>query len=127
MVAEISFQDDKLKIDRMVCAIDCGLVINPDGVKAQIESGIAIGLSAALFGEITFDDGQVEQSNFNNYKIIRMDQMPIIETHIVPSYEAPTGAGEPPVPPTAPALTNAIFSGTGIRYRSLPLKEVVLV
>jgi len=127
MVAEISFPDDKLKIDRMVCAIDCGLVINPDGVKAQIESGIAIGLSAALFGEITFDDGQVEQSNFHNYKIIRMDQMPIIEMHIVPSYEAPTGAGEPPVPPTAPALTNAIFSGTGIRYRSLPLKEVVLV
>ena len=122
MVAEISFDsNDKLKIERMICAIDCGLVINPDGVKAQVESGIAIGLSAALFGEISFQDGQVEQSNFHNYKIIKMDQMPIIETHIISNYEPPTGAGEPPVPPTAPALTNAIFAGTQIRYRSLPL------
>ena len=111
----------------MICAIDCGLVINPDGVRAQVESGIAIGLSAALFGEITFEKGGVKQSNFHNYKIIRMDEMPVVETHIVSNYEAPTGAGEPPVPPTAPALTNAIFAGTGKRYRSLPLKEVILV
>jgi len=127
MVAEISFVEGKLKINRMICAIDCGLVINPDGVRAQIESGVAIGLSAALFGEITFQDGQVEQSNFHNYKIIKMEQMPVIETHIISSYEPPTGAGEPPVPPTAPALTNAIFAGTGKRYRSLPLKEIVIV
>ena len=126
MVAEVSYIEDKLKIDRMICAIDCGLVINPDGVRAQVESGIAIGLSAALFGEITFKDGEVEQSNFNNYKIIKMNQMPVIETHIVQSYESPTGAGEPPVPPTAPALTNAIFASTGKRYRSLPLKKVKL-
>ncbi|MFC1593304.1 molybdopterin cofactor-binding domain-containing protein [Candidatus Neomarinimicrobiota bacterium] len=124
MVAEISFIGEKLKIDRMICAIDCGLVINPDGVKAQIEGGIAIGLSAALFGEITFKDGQVEQSNFHNYKLINMDQMPVVETHIISSYESPTGAGEPPVPPTAPALTNAIFAGTGKRYRSLPLNDI---
>ncbi len=127
IVAEISFVEEKIKIERMICAIDCGLVINPDGVKAQIESGVAIGLSAALFGEITFKDGKVEQSNFHNYKIIKMDQMPVIESHIIQSYEPPTGAGEPPVPPTAPALTNAIFAGTGVRYRTLPLKDIILV
>lgn len=125
-VAEISIIGDKLKIDRMIYAIDCGLVINPDGVKAQVESGAAIGLSAALFGEITFHEGKVEQSNFHNYRIIKIDQMPVIETHIIQSYEPPTGAGEPPVPPTAPALTNAIFAATGIRYRSLPLNKIKL-
>jgi len=124
MVAEISFDsNNKLKIERMICAIDCGLVINPDGVRAQVESGIAIGLSAALFGEISFNKGSVKQSNFHNYKLIRMNQMPIVETYIVPSNEAPTGAGEPPVPPAAPALTNAIFAGTGKRYRSLPITK----
>lgn len=122
MVAEISFDEkNKLKIERMICAIDCGLVINPDGVRAQVESGVALALTAALFGEITFKDGKVQQSNFNNYKLIKMNQMPQIETYIVPSYEAPTGAGEPPVPPTAPALANAIFAATGIRHRKLPI------
>jgi CO/xanthine dehydrogenase Mo-binding subunit len=124
MVAEISFdKKNKLKIEKIVCAIDCGLVINPDGVRAQVESGVALALTATLFGEITFKDGKVQQSNFNNYKLIKMSQMPIVETHIVPSYEAPTGAGEPPVPPTAPALANAIFAATGIRHRSLPITK----
>lgn len=124
MVAEISFdKKNKLKIERIICAIDCGLVINPDGVRAQVESGVALALTAALFGEITFKDGKVQQSNFNNYKLIKMSQMPIVETHIVPSYEPPTGAGEPPVPPTAPALANAIFAATGIRHRSLPITK----
>jgi CO/xanthine dehydrogenase Mo-binding subunit len=127
MVAEISIVENRIKLERMICAIDCGLVINPDGVKAQIESGVAIGLSAALFGEITFTDGKVEQSNFHNYKIVKMDQMPVIETYIVQSYKSPTGAGEPPVPTTAPALTNAIFAGTGVRYRSLPLKQISII
>ena len=122
IVAEISFNSKrKMKINRIICVIDCGLVINPDGVRAQVESGVALALTAALFGEITFKDGKVQQSNFNNYKLIKMNQMPQIETYIVPSYEAPTGAGEPPVPPTAPALANAIFAATGIRHRNLPI------
>ena len=112
-----------MKINRIICAIDCGLVINPDGVIAQVESGVALALTAALFGEITFKDGKVQQSNFHNYKLIKMNQMPKIETHIIPSNEAPTGAGEPPVPPTAPALANAIFAATGIRHRSLPITK----
>jgi len=124
IVAEISFNPNrKMKINRINCAIDCGLVINPDGVRAQVESGVALALTAALFGEITFKDGKVQQSNFNNYKLIKMSQMPKIETHIIPSYKAPTGAGEPPVPPTAPALANAIFAATGIRHRSLPITK----
>ena len=124
MVAEISLNSKrKMKINRIICAIDCGLVINPDGVKAQVESGVALALTAALFGEITFKDGKVQQSNFHNYKLIKMNQMPRIETHIIPSNEAPTGAGEPPVPPTAPALANAIFAATGIRHRSLPITK----
>ena len=122
MVAEISLNSkQKMKINRIICAMDCGLVINPDGVRAQVESGVALALTAVLFGEITFKEGKVQQSNFNNYKLIKMNQMPQIETYIVPSYEAPTGAGEPPVPPTAPALANAIFAATGIRYRKLPI------
>lgn len=122
MVAEISINSKrKMKINRIICAIDCGLVINPDGVRAQVESGVALALTAALFGEITFKDGKIQQSNFHNYKLIKMNQMPQIETYIIPSYEAPTGAGEPPVPPTAPALANAIFAATGIRHRSLPI------
>ena len=124
MVAEISFNSKrKMKINRIICAIDCGLVINPDGVRAQVESGVALALTAALFGEITFMNGKVQQSNFHNYKLIRMNQMPRIETHIIPSYQAPTGAGEPPVPPTAPALANAIFAATGIRHRKLPITK----
>ncbi len=124
MVAEIFIDSKrKMKINRIICAIDCGLVINPDGVIAQVESGVAIALTAALFGEITFKDGKVQQSNFHNYKLIKMNQMPKIETHIIPSNEKPTGAGEPPVPPTAPALANAIFAATGIRHRSLPITK----
>ncbi|MEE9571606.1 MAG: molybdopterin cofactor-binding domain-containing protein, partial [Candidatus Neomarinimicrobiota bacterium] len=124
MVAEIFIDSKrKMKINRIICAIDCGLVINPDGVIAQVESGVALALTAALFGEITFKDGKVQQSNFHNYKLIKMNQMPKIETHIIPSNEAPTGAGEPPVPPTAPALANAIFAATGIRHRSLPITK----
>ena len=92
---------------------------------AQVESGVAIALTAALFGEITFKNGEVQQSNFHNYKLIKMDQMPEIETHIIPSNEAPTGAGEPPVPPAAPALANAIFAATGIRHRALPIIKYV--
>lgn len=108
---------------RMTAAMDCGTVINPDGVRAQLEGGITLALTAALYGKITIEDGQVEQSNFHNYPLLKMRDMPIIDTHIVPSTEPPTGAGEPPVPPTAPALINAIASLTGEWITRLPLAD----
>ncbi len=122
MVAEVSVsRQRRLTIHRMVCAIDCGTVINPDGVRSQIEGGIVMGLTAALHGAITLKDGRVQQSNFDNYQLLTMREMPVIETHIVPSTEPPTGVGEPPVPPTPPALCNAIFAATGKRIRRLPI------
>jgi isoquinoline 1-oxidoreductase beta subunit len=123
IVAEISIDSkNKIKIHRMVCAIDCGTVINPDGVRSQVEGGIVMGLTAALYGKISLENGGVQQSNFHNYKLLTMKEMPTIETVIVPSTEPPTGAGEPPVPPTAPALVNAIYSATGKRIYRLPIE-----
>ena len=110
-----------IQLRRVVCAVDCGIVVNPDQLRAQMESSIVFGLSAALFGEINFDDGSVRQSNFHDYPVLRMRQMPEIEVHIVKSLRAPGGAGEPGTPPSAPALANAIFAATGERLRSLPL------
>ena len=122
VVAEISMEGKgKIKIHRMVCAIDCGTVINPDGVRAQVEGGVTMGLTAAIHGKITFKNGRVQQSNFHNYRLLAMDEAPQIETHIVPSTESPTGAGEPPVPPTPPALLNAIAAATGERIYTLPI------
>ena len=95
--------------------------MNPDIVKAQMESGIVFGLSAALFGAITFRNGLVEQNNFYDYPLLRMKDMPEIEVHIVNSREQPTGAGEPGVPPVAPAVANAVFAATGVRIRQLPM------
>ena len=105
----------------MTAAIDCGQVINPDGVRSQIEGGIVMGLTAVFHGKITIEKGRVKQSNFHNYKLLRMDEMPIIDVHMVPSEEAPTGVGEPPVPPTPPALINAIAALTGEYITRLPL------
>jgi isoquinoline 1-oxidoreductase beta subunit len=122
VVAEISLTGDgDLKIHRMICAIDCGIVINPDGVRSQAEGGVTLGLTAALHGAITLKNGYVEQSNFHNYKLITMREMPPVETYMVPSGERPTGVGEPPVPPTPPALVNAICAATGKRIRKLPI------
>ena len=120
-VAEVSV-DDKgaVKVDRVVCAVDCGTPINPDVIAAQMEGGIGFGLSAALYGAITLKDGRVEQSNFNNYRVLRMNEMPKVEVHIVPSTEAPTGVGEPGVAPIGPAVANAIFAASGRRVRSFP-------
>jgi len=120
-VAEISLDKGAVKVHRVVCAIDCGLVVNPDSLEAQVQSAIAFGLGAALHSEITFKDGQVEQSNFHNYQVLRMSEMPKVEVHIVPSTDKMGGAGEPGVPPVAPAITNAIFAATGKRIRSLPI------
>lgn len=121
-VVEISLVKRRLRILRVVCAIDCGLAVNPDGVVAQMESCIVFGLTAALYGEITLEKGRVKQSNFHDYKLLRMDEMPAIEVHIVPGSEKMGGVGEPGVPGVAPALTNAIFAGTGKRIRSLPIR-----
>jgi isoquinoline 1-oxidoreductase subunit beta len=116
----------EIRVHRVVCAVDCGLVINPDTVKAQMEGGIVYGLTAALKTEITLKDGRVEQGNFNDYPMLRMFESPEIEVHIVPSTEHPTGVGEPGVPPAAPALANAIFAATGKRIRRLPIRASYL-
>ena len=121
-VVELSIVDKQIKVHRVVCAIDCGLAVNPDGVIAQMESGIIFALTAALYGEITLEDGQVKQRNFNDYKMLRIHETPLIEVHIVSSNEKMGGAGEPGVPPLAPALANAIFAATGKRVRRLPVR-----
>lgn len=115
--------DGSFKVDRVVCAVDCGVAVNPDVIRAQMEGGIGYGLAAALSGAITLKDGVVEQSNFHDYTVLRIDQMPRVEVHIVPSAEKPTGVGEPGVPPLAPALVNALHAATGKRIRSLPIAE----
>ena len=122
MVAEVSQEKSgEFRIHRMTAAIDCGQVINPDGVRAQVEGGIVMGLTAALHGKITLENGRVNQSNFHNYPLLKMDETPIMDIHIVKSEEAPTGAGEPPVPPTPPALLNAIAELTGEYITRLPI------
>ena len=122
-VAEISIaKDGKVRVHRVVCAIDCGVHVNPDQVVAQMEGGIVYGLSAALYGAITIDKGRVQQSNFHDYPVLRINEMPVVEVHIVPSKAAAGGIGEPGVPPLAPAVTNAIFAATGKRIRKLPIR-----
>jgi isoquinoline 1-oxidoreductase beta subunit len=121
-VAEVSIEDNKLRVHRVVCAIDCGPVVNPLTVEAQMQSGIVFGLSAALHGEITLKDGRTEQSNFHDYPALRLAEMPNIEVHIVPSTDKMGGCGEPGTPPIAPAVANAVFAATGKRLRQLPLR-----
>jgi isoquinoline 1-oxidoreductase subunit beta len=122
-VAEVSIEKDgNVRVHRIVASVDCGRVINPDTVKAQIEGGIVFGLTAALKTEITLENGRVQQSNFHNYPIVRMFESPEIEVHIIESTEKPTGVGEPGVPPVAPAVANAILALTGKPIRRLPIK-----
>jgi isoquinoline 1-oxidoreductase beta subunit len=121
-VAEVSVgPQGEVRVHRVVCAIDCGKIVNPDTIEAQMESGIVFGLSAALHGAITLKDGRVEQDNFDDYPLLRIDEMPQVEVHIVPSEEVPGGVGEPGVPPIAPAVANAVFAASGLRLRSLPM------
>ena len=121
-VAEATVKPDgSVKVDRIVCAVDCGIVVNPDNARAQAEGAIGFGLSAALHGAITLKDGVVEQSNFHEYVPLRINEMPKVEVHFVPSTEKPTGMGEPGVPPVAPAVANAIAAATGKRVRRLPI------
>lgn len=121
-VAEISLQKkNRFKVERVVCAVDCGVAVNPDIIRAQMEGAIGFGLSPTLVSEITFDEGRVVQSNFNDYQVLRINQMPQVEVHIVPSAKAPTGVGEPGTPPIAAAVANALTAATGKRFGRLPL------
>lgn len=125
-VAEVTVSGDKITVDRVVCAVDCGIAVTPDVVKAQMQSAIGYGLSAALMGKITLTDGHVDQSNFHQYQVLRLPDMPrTVEVYIVPSTNAPSGVGEPGTPPIAPAVANAVRAATGIRLHTLPFDLAV--
>jgi isoquinoline 1-oxidoreductase beta subunit len=121
-VAEVSVDGPTIRVHRVVCAIDCGIAVNPAAIAAQMESGIAFGLGAALHSTLTFKDGRVQESNFHDYQVLRLHEMPTVEVHIVPSTERPGGVGEPGTPPIAPAVANAVAALTGQRLRELPLR-----
>jgi isoquinoline 1-oxidoreductase beta subunit len=122
MVVEASVERGRPRVHKVTCAVDCGRTVNPDTVKAQLEGAVGFALTAALYGEITLKDGRVQQSNFHDYRLLRIHEMPAVEVHIVPSEEPSSGVGEPGVPPVAPALANALFKVTGRRIRRLPIR-----
>jgi len=121
-VAEISIEEGQVRVHRIVCAVDCGQVINPDTVVAQMESGIIFGLTATLKSAITIADGRVEQGNFDDFPLLRLSETPVIDVHIMPSDESPGGVGEPGLPPIAPAVCNAVLAATGKPVRTLPIR-----
>ncbi|WP_151636416.1 xanthine dehydrogenase family protein molybdopterin-binding subunit [Noviherbaspirillum aerium] len=121
-VAEVSMEGNDIRVHKVTCAIDCGLAVNPNIIAQQMESGIVFGLSAALFGEVTIKNGRVQQQNFHDYPVLRMNQAPEVHTIVMKSAAPPEGVGEPGTPPIAPAVANAVFKLTGRRLRSLPLK-----
>jgi isoquinoline 1-oxidoreductase beta subunit len=121
-VAEVSVEDGRVRVHRVVCAIDCGVCINPAAAAAQMEGGVVYGLSAAFYGELSFKDGRVQQSNFHDYPLMRVHEMPRVETYVLPSSAKPGGIGETGVPPIAPAVANAVFAATGKRVRQLPMR-----
>jgi len=124
-VAEVTVREGgTIRVDRVVCAVDCGLAVHPDLVRAQMESGIVYGLSAALKGEITIEKGRVTQSNFGDYPMVTMEECPIIEVHVAPSGDDLGGIGEPGLPPIAPAVANAVHAATGKPVRRLPIAPV---
>jgi isoquinoline 1-oxidoreductase subunit beta len=121
-VAEVEVsKQGNVRVKHVTCAVDCGIPVNPDTIEAQIQSAIIYGLTAALYGEITLKNGQVEQSNFDTYRALRMNEVPAIDVHIVPSEEPPGGIGEPGTSALPPAVANAIFAATGVRLRKLPI------
>jgi isoquinoline 1-oxidoreductase beta subunit len=120
-VAEIGIEDGKVKVHRIYCAADCGMQVNPDTVLAQIESSVIFGLSALMWGEINIQGGRVQQTNFDNYRVARINEVPRIDVYVIDSEEAPGGIGEPATALVAPAVCNAIYTATGRRLRSLPL------
>jgi isoquinoline 1-oxidoreductase beta subunit len=119
-VAEVSVEGGAIKVHRVTAALDCGQQVNPDGIAAQVEGAIVYGLSAALGGAITIDKGRVEQSNFHDYPLLTIADMPAVDLYVVPSRALPTGTGEPGLPPIAPAVANAVFALTGKRLRKMP-------
>ncbi|MEA1881999.1 MAG: molybdopterin cofactor-binding domain-containing protein, partial [Candidatus Marinimicrobia bacterium] len=121
-VARVSVENGQVKVHEVFAAVDCGTVINPAIVKAQISSAIIYGLSATLKSKITMKNGRVAQSNFDDFEVIRMNEAPKIHVHLVESNESPSGVGEPGLPPIAPAVTNAVYAATGKRFRELPIK-----
>ena len=122
-VAEVSLAPDQaIRVHRVVCVIDCGFAVNPNLVRQQMESGVVFGLSAALYGEITIANGQVQQSNYHDFPVLRLGACPAIQTDIMPGGTHPEGVGEPGTPPIAPAVANALFALTGQRLRALPLR-----
>lgn len=126
-VAEVSVQQGQVKVNRIVCAVDCGMAVNPDTIEAQMQSAIVYGLTATLKSHISLRKGQVVQSNFHDFPLLKMHEMPNIEVHILKTDAAPGGVGEPGLPPTAPAVTNAVFAATGKRIRELPITADMLV
>ena len=123
MVAEVSIDKDTVRVHRMTCAVDCGMTVNPNSIRAQMEGAIVYGLTATLKGEITIAGGQVQQRNFDDYPLLRLEECPDIDVHIVDSEQAPGGVGEPGVPPTAPAVANA-FYGIGQAFKDKSGKGV---
>jgi CO/xanthine dehydrogenase Mo-binding subunit len=120
-VAEVSVQQGTVRVHRVVCVVDCGRIVNPAIVESQIESGIIFGLTAALWGEITLEGGKVRETNFDRYRLMRLNEVPAIEVELLPSDESPGGIGEPSTALVAPAVCNAIFAATGERLRQLPI------
>ena len=122
-VAEVTVDaNGNVRVNRVVCAVDCGMVVNSDNVAAQMQGGIVFGLTAALKAEATIKNGRVQQSNFHDYPIWRMDEMPVVEVYIVPSDRKPSGIGEMGVPPIAPAIANAVYAATGKRICHIPIR-----
>ncbi len=121
-VAEVSIERGRVHVHRVTCAVDCGMVVNPDSIRAQMEGAIVYGLTAALKSEITIQDGHTVQRNFDDFQLLRIDEMPLVDVHILPSSENPGGIGEPGVPPIAPAVANAVFKLTGQPVRSIPIR-----
>jgi isoquinoline 1-oxidoreductase beta subunit len=126
-VAEVEVsKEGGVRVRRVVCALDCGSIVNPDTVRAQVQGAVIFGISAALYGEITLKDGRVEQTNFNTYQVLRMNEAPTIEVHLIQNTEPPGGMGEPGTSAIVPAVTNAIFAATGKRLRKLPVDSTEL-
>jgi isoquinoline 1-oxidoreductase beta subunit len=123
MVAEVTVAHGAFKVDRIVCAVDCGVAVNPDIIRAQMEGGIGFGLGAVMKSQIILEGGAVQEGNFDGYDVLRLNEMPQVEVHIVPSSERPTGVGEPGVPPIGPAVANAIYAATRKRMRILPFSR----